>query len=315
MMSRHVLQYTVAATLVLSIAPALIACGDRTQSGAMPAAIRMAGSLPHHKTFAYRGRQSQSFRVPANVTRITVVAVGAQGGGEPYGGGYGGRVWAILPVTAGQRLAVFVGGAGGHDGREGFNGGGRGGGLYGPGGGGGGASDLRTGEYTLADRILIAGGGGGRGGEALEKNDAAGGKGGGAVGGGGGNGAPGSGSSGAFGGNGGSQVQGGAGGPGGQGTLGDGNPGADGSLGRGGSGGQGCSGSPSCWYGSSGGGGGGGDYGGGGGGAGGGGSSGYYSGAGGGGGSSYVEPTAVAYRGWQGWGKIKTRNGLVVISW
>ncbi len=92
----------------------------------------------------------------------------------------------------------------------------------------------------------------------------------------------------------------------------NGNPGANGTLLDGGAGGQG---GPDYDAGPGGGGGGGGYYGGGGGGA---GSSGYYycylAGGGGGGGSSYIEPSAKSFRGWQGW-KNADGNGLVVISW
>ena len=40
----------------------------------------------------------------------------------------------------------------------------------------------------------------------------------------------------------------------------------------------------------------------------------YAGGGAGGGGSSYIEPRAKSFRGWQGW-KNAVGNGLIVISW
>ena len=114
------------------------------------------------------------FVVPAAVTQITVVADGAQGGSivganPPFGDGGlgGGATGAIIPVTAGETLQVFVGGrgvdvaAGGGPGQTpgGFNGGGAGGGGASAhiGGPGGGASSVLRGATAL----LIAGAGGG----------------------------------------------------------------------------------------------------------------------------------------------------------
>jgi len=76
--------------------------------------------------------------------------------------GAGGSVKATIPVTPGEKLAIFVGGYGATAG--GFNGGGTGGstgGSGGNGGGGGGASDVRQGGDRLANRVVVAGGGGG----------------------------------------------------------------------------------------------------------------------------------------------------------
>jgi hypothetical protein len=133
-------------------------------------------------TFGYTGGE-QSFVVPAGVSRIGVVAVGAPGErGENFsppgpGGarGLGARVKSVLEVTPGQVLFVNVGGPGP---AGGFNGGGQGNGSNvfqgGDGGDGGGATDLRTcsrtallcplGGSTLDSRLLVAGGGGGGGG-------------------------------------------------------------------------------------------------------------------------------------------------------
>ncbi|MGA8099734.1 MAG: hypothetical protein WB810_13855 [Candidatus Cybelea sp.] len=89
--------------------------------------------LSHHRTFLYTGAE-QNFKVPNGVTRVTVVARGAAGGGYP--GSRGGRVFAVIPVTSGERLAIFVGGAGSWP-RGGFDGGAKGGkslarGIVGP---------------------------------------------------------------------------------------------------------------------------------------------------------------------------------------
>ena len=287
--------------------------------GAMPVANN--GSLPYHKTYRYTGSE-QSFKAPAGVKKLTVVALGARGASADVGAN-GGRVFAIIPVTPGERLAVFVGGPGAGT-SGGFNGGANGGGatsscFQGCGYGGGGASDLREGGDKLTDRILVVGGGGGTGGINMQ-DYGSGGKGGGSVG---GSGATGVGEGGCCdggggGGSGGTQDGGGSGGYGGSvGSFGHGNPGSNGALHNGGIGGVGCSGSSYCKAGGLGGGGGGGYYGGGGGGVGGRGfsSSDYGGGGGGGGGSSYIEPSAYAYRSWQGWKRIHTANGLVVLSW
>jgi hypothetical protein len=271
------------------------------------------GTFQNHHTFHYTGAV-QSFVVPANTTLIKVVALGAAGGvggpskSEPARGG---RVSALLPVRPGERLRIYVGGAGYPDGSGGyfggFNGGGNPGDQFG-GIGGGGASDVREGGRTLRFRILVAGGGGGWGGihEGGRGGD------------GGGRGAGGSGKNGGYsygsggGGGGGTQIRGGAGGAAGAG-YGGATSGRRGHVGVGGDGGNSGYGSTSSSASGSGGGGGGGYYGGGGGG-GGSGSSGGKPGGGGGGGSCYVEPTAKITRMQAGW-KNATGNGLVVISW
>jgi hypothetical protein len=129
-------------------------------------------------TFGFTGAE-QTFPVPAGVTSIHVVAVGARGGGgvgNGAPGGLGARVTTDLSVSPGQIVFVEVGGngedgAGNSGGKGGFNGGGEcfveessGSG----GGGGGGATDVRltsrSQPNSLASRLLVAAGGGGSGG-------------------------------------------------------------------------------------------------------------------------------------------------------
>jgi hypothetical protein len=118
--------------------------------------------------FIYTGKEA-TFVVPSGVTALTIVADGAQGGGDTQGHyseppGLGGRMSAVVPVRPGEKLYVFVGGEGAYQ-HGGYNGGGEGGSSeYGKGYYGGGASDVREGGDALRDRILVAGGGGGAGG-------------------------------------------------------------------------------------------------------------------------------------------------------
>lgn len=107
--------------------------------------------------FAYTGA-AQSWTVPASVTSITFTVTGASG--ATANGGAGAIVSGTMTVTPGETLQINVG----QRGRSGsallaaFNGG-AGGSLNGSGGGG--ASDIRTGAYALANRVVVAGGGGG----------------------------------------------------------------------------------------------------------------------------------------------------------
>lgn len=300
----------------------LAGCGGSQPLG-LPGATRDdSPSLTHHHTFQYTGAK-QSFIVPAGVTRITVVALGASGSG--LGGrslycsgdvcfGRGGRIYAEIPVKPREKLHVYVGGKGTPY-AGGFNGGGDPGKAYTwPGNGGGGASDVREGGDALKDRVLVAAGGGGQGG--LGEADwiwyylSPGGNGGGEDGDNGGSPFGG-------GGGGGSQTEGGVGGAEGtgDGSGPPGQPGSNGGLAVGGNGGTGGKASGSGASGGAGGGGGGGYYGGGGG-AGGGASIRYGSGAGGGGGggSSWAERRAKHFRTWSGWKSAKG-DGLVVFSW
>jgi hypothetical protein len=211
-------------------------------------------------TFDYSGA-AQTWTAPAGVTEATFDLYGAQGQNVfccniPRSvGGKGGRVRATLVVVPGATYQVLVGG------RNRFNGGGWGRGV---GANGGGASDVRSGTFGLADRLLVAGGGGG-GSTASNRLS-------GSVNGGAGGYPNGGGGEGWSGGGGGTQSGGGAGGPNEYGGI----SASPGSLGQGGDGGE----DSYALSGDGGGGGGGGYYGGGGGGG------GVFSGSGGGGGSS-----------------------------
>lgn len=139
-------------------------------------AARLAWSVAGTATFAFAATgTAQSWTVPANISQIAIDARGGAGsngalfGGTFGAGGAGAQVAATLPVTPGQVLQLMVGGAGSGT-SGGFNGGGDGGTsarAAATGGGGGGASDVRIGACavslvcTLADRVIVAGGGGG----------------------------------------------------------------------------------------------------------------------------------------------------------
>ncbi|HEX3670207.1 MAG TPA: hypothetical protein VHT92_00750 [Candidatus Cybelea sp.] len=285
--------------VTITVASLLGACsGSQLPENQM---VSSAAKFSHHQLFSYTG-QEQSFTVPSGVTTVGVSADGASGGGT--GGGNGGRVKAIVPVTSGDVLAIFVGGEGKKHG--GFNGGGnRGRSYFRPGSGGGGASDVRQGGNKIGDRIVVAGGGGGVGGFGAYGYGEKGGAGGGDTGGigiclGAFNGGSGGG---------GTQAAGGAGGPGGTGNQGSGTAGENGTQKHGGAGAGAMS---KDSYVTGGGGGGGGYYGGGGGGTGGMGTSGDGCGGSGGGGSSYVERSARTIKNLQG---VNTGNGEVVVFW
>ncbi len=299
--------------LTLGAAAALLGCGgSQPPIGARDMRATMQGRS-HHRTFKYTGSE-QSFKVPAGVTSVTITAngaAGAQGAPTYLGtwslGGSAGSVDATMPVTPGERLAIFVGGSGI---RGGYNGGaGRFAGscskiCYGFGGG---ASDVRQHGKRWATRVVVAAGGGGGGGDGCIGTSGCyvvGGNGGDGGGNTGGSGGVGTGPLAGSGGTGGTQRGGGGGGAGGA----SGCPGSDGTRGAGGTGGGrggGCDGL--------GGGGGGGYYGGGGAGSGTGNTDNQWSAGGGGGGGSsfvksgatYMQMTADAHKG----------DGMVDISW
>ncbi|HEV3089816.1 MAG TPA: hypothetical protein VGX91_00070 [Candidatus Cybelea sp.] len=303
----------------------LVGCGESSPPIGAPGVNAGPLSYPYHAVFEYTGKK-KFFKVPHNVTSLTMEAVGAGGASQVNSGvGRGGRVYAVVPVTPGESLIVNVGGAGSGT-KGGYNGGGSSGyfGDVQPGYGGGGASDVRRNDGRTSVPILVAGGGGGQGGYDYVQgiNYGQGGDGGGTTAGRGKLGWPGESSSSSStgaagnGGTGGTRRSGGGGGAGGYGDSGYGETGGNGTHRGGGAGGSGCIvQSSSCVAGGSGGGGGGGYYGGGGGGA--AGACCSYRGAGGGGGgggSSYIEPTATHVQISRGW-KSATYNGSVVFSW
>lgn len=281
----------------------------------------------HHRTFHFTG-EAASFVVPSGVTQLTVTASGASGAILVRStcarfGGHGALVHATIPVTASERLVLYVGGQGGvgwscgtkaGNGDGGFNGGAHGGHAFFTSGqyydeyygdGGGGASDIRQNGSTLDDRILVAAGGGGSGGGASAAEDGGGGAGGKKRGG------DGSGQGGpstcqGWGGLGGTERAGGKGGRGGP----DRGRGIHGVLGFGG---IGANAKPITNGGAGGGGGGGGYYGGGGGGSGTPCTGSIGAGGGGGGGSSYVEPTATSVTVKKG--DALPGDGTIALSW
>ncbi len=129
-------------------------------------------------TFSYTGAM-QTYTVPAGCLAIQVDVAGAQGGSGSWSngtGGKGGRVQAVIAVTGGQVLNIFVGqqppssGCGSGGAAGGNSGGGGQGGVgssyYGQcgGAGGGGATDIRTGgAAALNTRLVVGGAGGGSG--------------------------------------------------------------------------------------------------------------------------------------------------------
>lgn len=109
----------------------------------------------------------QSYTVPTGVTSINFDIMGAGGGNDTSENshpGRGGRVTGIITVTPGQELFLTVGSKGNYGNIGGAFGGDNGGGeSFGFGGAGGGATDIRMGGTSLADRIVVAGGGAGSG--------------------------------------------------------------------------------------------------------------------------------------------------------
>lgn len=265
---------------------------SRSASAAWVALAALVGaallaSTPHASATPVARSDAGQYQVPAGVTRVTVVLLGASG---PAGslcsviGGPGGEIAADLPVTPGEILQLNTG-------------------VTGTLGQSGNASDVRRAPYGLADRLIVAGGGGGDSQHAqMDANHVCstartggglGGAGGNLVGGSGSGALASCGGEGGVGGYGGTQVAGGAGGP----VCGGGGPGVAGTSGFGGAPGVLAGGKAPC---DGGGWGGDGWYGGGGGastgtpdGSPGGCAGAVIMGGGGGGGSSYAEPSAT----------------------
>src|ERR1700678_3065506 len=93
-------RYALGATVMVAV---LAACGGKASNGVVPDSV--PDSFPYHKTFKYTGA-AQDFKVPAGVRRIAIVALGAHGAGSTKA--YGGRVHAVIPVTPGEELTVYV---------------------------------------------------------------------------------------------------------------------------------------------------------------------------------------------------------------
>jgi hypothetical protein len=101
---------------------------------------------------------SQTFTVPSGITSIHIEAYGAQGSNSGNLGGFASgdltvAPGAVLQVNVGQQSSFGSGtfGGGGNSSTSFYD------------GSGGGASDIRTGSYTLSERVLVAYGGGGKG--------------------------------------------------------------------------------------------------------------------------------------------------------
>jgi hypothetical protein len=103
---------------------------------------------------------SQEFIVAPGSTWILIEAYGAEGFQSNALGGKGGWARGSFILAPGTVLQVNVGGKSTNI-EGGWNGGGHAGAVHGAGGGG--ASDVRIGGFSLAERILTAGGGGGGG--------------------------------------------------------------------------------------------------------------------------------------------------------
>lgn len=162
----------------MPIAPAPVRLRPRSRALAAAAIFAAVAALPavagaDEAAFSFTGAP-QSWTVPSGVHEATFALTGGSGGASGgitsahASGGRGALVHATLPVSAGQQLAIYVGGAAPGNGIEqgGWNGGGGGarvGNNVALGGGGGGASDVRVGGTALTDRVLVAGGGGGGG--------------------------------------------------------------------------------------------------------------------------------------------------------
>ena len=85
----------------------LAGCGGHTVNGVVPSSGVPNSSVPHHKSFYYTGG-AQDFTVPAGVRQLNVIARGARSAGSFAA--HGGRVHAVIPVTPGEKLVVYVGG-------------------------------------------------------------------------------------------------------------------------------------------------------------------------------------------------------------
>jgi hypothetical protein len=160
----HRSRFTRPVRLLFALALALASILGLTATPALAAPSCATSGATITCTFGYTGA-AETWTVPAGVTQATFDVYGAMGGGIISNGGLGGRITATLTVTPGDTYQIRVGGRGSNSAADSYNGGGAAGvGRFLPGGGsGGGASDVRSGAFELADRLLVAGGGGGGG--------------------------------------------------------------------------------------------------------------------------------------------------------
>ena len=92
------------------------------RSGVLPAHAQASAVAVSHgsQAFSYTGGQ-QTFTVPDGVTSVTIDAYGASGAGSGSNGKGAAVTGAVIAVTPGETLYIFVGGQGSSDG---YNGGG-----------------------------------------------------------------------------------------------------------------------------------------------------------------------------------------------
>eukprot|EP01034_Spumella_vulgaris_P001681 gene1681-2219_t len=113
------------------------------------------------QSFTYVSNAPQYYTVPAGIYSIFVQAIGASSGvSGSVTPGYGAIVQSTLSVVPGTQLALYIGKQGSNEASNsigGWNGGGK---SY-NGCAGGGATDIRNGTYSIAERLVVAGGGGG----------------------------------------------------------------------------------------------------------------------------------------------------------
>ena len=170
--------------LVMLAAVAAFALGAVALGAASPAARAEDGNCQpsgNEVVCTFETPGSWTWTVPRGAAQATFEVFGAQGGaggqhGFPDNGqpGLGGEAKATFDLQPTSQLQVNVGGqgqagssGGGTGGQGGLNGGANGGdGNSLGGGGGGGSSDVRfdtdvSGDFSLAERIIVAGGGGG----------------------------------------------------------------------------------------------------------------------------------------------------------
>jgi hypothetical protein len=164
-----------------SLAASLAVAAGLSALWALALAGSAAAALPSNcsesgtaVTCTYTGAGTYTFTVPGGVSSLDVTAVGAAGGRDLAGGGFGGVGASVrdtaVPVSANQALEVVVGGVGADNRPNGAGGSpGGGGSAGGAGGGGGGGYSGLFGPASTA-LVIAAGGGGGGGGNSTDLN-------------------------------------------------------------------------------------------------------------------------------------------------